>query len=256
MNNDFQSQVINVIGPGDGTALMPGLQQFAANEFAAETDPTFVIVTPFAHDLTGLPRYPAMVGQIQDEITRILPWIEASPKNPFLYVTTNQGMAEDASIPFGKVLLQFAADAMNGETEFTTTECGITAARARVWSGDQIGDNEPLIDKLWIAWDQQFTKRNLEKRQACAVRSRSSTLIPTTTIATPTSITSAPTTSSSLTLPPAQTVTSNCEVCVLPPGSNDPFCTPLAGCTPTTPVASPTTSAVTSPPLKCTILYV
>lgn len=48
--------------------------------------------------------------------------------------------------------------------------------------------------------------------------------------------------------PPGQTVTSNCQVCVLPFGSNDPFCTAIPGCTPTssTPVAppSPTPSCI------------
>lgn len=48
--------------------------------------------------------------------------------------------------------------------------------------------------------------------------------------------------------PPGQTMTSNCEVCVLSFGSNDPFCTAIPGCTPTssTPVTppSPTPSCV------------
>ena len=59
-------------------------------------------------------------------------------------------------------------------------------------------------------------------------------------------ITTPPTTTKQ---PPAQTVTSNCEVCVLPFGSNEPFCTAIPGCTPT----SSTTSSPASPTPTCII---
>jgi hypothetical protein len=47
---------------------------------------------------------------------------------------------------------------------------------------------------------------------------------------------------------PAQTVTINCQVCVLPFGSNDPFCSSIPGCTPTTPVTVTTTAPPPPPP--------
>jgi hypothetical protein len=53
---------------------------------------------------------------------------------------------------------------------------------------------------------------------------------------------------SSATIPPPKTVTSACQVCVLPYGSLDPACNPIPGCvlttsTPTTSSAATTTSS-------------
>lgn len=52
--------------------------------------------------------------------------------------------------------------------------------------------------------------------------------------------------------PPGQTVTSNCQVCVLPFGSNDPFCTEITGCIPTS--AQPPTTAQQPPPTPSCII--
>ena len=59
------------------------------------------------------------------------------------------------------------------------------------------------------------------------------------------------TTKGTATHPPAQTVTTNCAVCVLPYGSVDPECDPIPGCVPSgssTPSAYSTAAAAASTP--------
>lgn len=64
---------------------------------------------------------------------------------------------------------------------------------------------------------------SISSTRSSAVSSTASSTAPkTTTLST--------STSSSRTIPPPQTRTANCNVCVLPYGSNDPECTPIPGC--------------------------
>lgn len=43
---NFQAQVLDILGPGDGTAGFPGLDQYLNSKFAADTKPVAIIMTP------------------------------------------------------------------------------------------------------------------------------------------------------------------------------------------------------------------
>ncbi len=43
---NFQAQILDRLGPGDGTAEFPGLNQYLNTEFAADTKPVAIILTP------------------------------------------------------------------------------------------------------------------------------------------------------------------------------------------------------------------
>lgn len=43
---NFQAQVLNRLGPGDGTTGFPGITQYLNSEFAADTKPVAIIMTP------------------------------------------------------------------------------------------------------------------------------------------------------------------------------------------------------------------
>lgn len=57
------------------------------------------------------------------------------------------------------------------------------------------------------------------------------------------------------TRPAAQTVTSGCNVCILPYGSNDPSCTQIPGCVSTPPDAVPSTTTEATPNATPTAVF-
>ncbi|KAL9132113.1 MAG: hypothetical protein Q9175_006607 [Cornicularia normoerica] len=43
---NFQAHILDRLGPGDGTAKFPGLDRYLKDEFAADTKPVAIIMTP------------------------------------------------------------------------------------------------------------------------------------------------------------------------------------------------------------------
>ena len=70
---NFQAQVLDRLGPGDGTPDFPGLNQYLNTEFAADTKPVAIIMTPRnrANPQPGVLMYRDQITQLSEKVQTI-----------------------------------------------------------------------------------------------------------------------------------------------------------------------------------------
>lgn len=70
---NFQAHILNRLGPGDGTNQFPGLTQYLNNEFAADTKPVAIIMTPRfrVNPQPGVLQFQNQITQLSDQVQTI-----------------------------------------------------------------------------------------------------------------------------------------------------------------------------------------
>ncbi len=70
---NFQAQILDRLGPGDGTADFPGLNQYLNSEFAADTKPVAIIMTPRnrANPQPGVLMFQNQITQLSEKVQTI-----------------------------------------------------------------------------------------------------------------------------------------------------------------------------------------
>lgn len=70
---NFQAHILDRLGPGDGTADFPGLNQYLNTAFAADTKPVAIIMTPRvrANSQPGVLMYQNQITQLSDRVQTI-----------------------------------------------------------------------------------------------------------------------------------------------------------------------------------------
>lgn len=112
--NNFQRQVLDVLGPGDGTPLMPGLTQFLGPgaAFGPGTQPQAHIITPRKHGDPELLAYNGFVEQIKYHIKNLF-YAAGSPLTDSIKITgytpinPKDNPLAHSSTAKGKVLFQY-----------------------------------------------------------------------------------------------------------------------------------------------------
>ena len=174
--NNFKARVIDVLGPGDGTAKMPGLTQFTnpGGRLAPATNPRVFIITPGFVSGSGAMFYPEQVGEITDNLKEILG--QNVPVEPILYDPVDKPPEPDSDdgsdgvewTPEGRFLFQYDPLQMRCN--------GIQTAMWRLWI-----EGELLEQGSWDATNEQLVPRqkrqNLESAGA-AICPASSTVSP------------------------------------------------------------------------------
>lgn len=168
---NFQAQVLNRLGPGDGTAGFPGIAQYLTSNFAADTKPVAIIMTPRnrVNPQPSVLMFQDQINQLSDEVQTIFGGTKTS-SGQFTGGTLN-GIPividyTPKSDPFsqqwtssGKALLQY---------DPVQTRCnGVQWAMVRLWIEDR-----PLhaYQHYWVARANQVVAPNPaggnQKRQA------------------------------------------------------------------------------------------
>lgn len=168
--DSFKARVIDVLGPGDGTAEMPGLTQYTdtGGQLAPATNPQVFIITPGFISGSGAMFYPDKVRDITDRLMDILG--QNVPVEPILYdpvdLGSDDGSGEDNDwTPEGRFLFQFDPNQMRCN--------GVQTAMWRLWI-----EGELLEQGSWDATNDQLVarrKREEIETTAAAVCPASST---------------------------------------------------------------------------------
>lgn len=156
--SNFQQQVIDFLGPGDGTAEFPGISQFlgSGGRFGPDTHTAAVIITPRnrSNPLPGHLEYDFMIRQLQLEVTRLFrsnfPRGQSGSLSsvPLILDYEPDGRPEYQTITSsGKAIFQYDPD-QNRCSDPTTGQL-VQFAAERLWLEDRpmLGYNYP-----WIAW--------------------------------------------------------------------------------------------------------
>lgn len=157
----FQQQVINILGPGDGTDGFPGLSQFmgAGGPFGPGTHIQAVIITPRDRDnpVQGVMMFAGMAQQIARTVTRLFggDWDAGNQGNlitPVIfadYTPDGSDLAQDWTAS-GKAIFQY--DPV--QSRCTNPETGQPGqfAEARLWLENR---ESQITDHYWLVWPDQ-----------------------------------------------------------------------------------------------------
>lgn len=168
---NFQAQVLDRLGPGDGTAEFPGLTQYLATQFAADTKPVAIIMTPRnrANPQPGVLMFQNQITQLIDKVQTI-----------FGATRTNSGQYTGGTLNGIPLILDYTPRGDQFSQTWTSsgkalfqydpvqTRCdGVQWAMVRLWVEDR-----PLYayQNYWVARANQVVAPNPaggnQKRQA------------------------------------------------------------------------------------------
>lgn len=241
----FKATVMDVLGPGDGTAGMPGLSQYthSGGRLAPATDPQVFIITPGAtieSDGNGIvvpgPMfYPNQIGNMTDRLTEILG--QNALVKPIVYAPEEQpdepdsddGSDEDVDwTPKGRFLFQYNPNQMRCN--------GVQTAMWKLWVEGELRERGS-----WTATNDQLIARR--KRQE--IGTTVSAVCPVSGNGSASSATSASSASSAPSVSSASIINSAPST-NLAPSASSAASTSLAsstGSAPSTSLASSTSSA-------------
>lgn len=157
----FQQQVIDILGPGDGTPGFPGLTQFMGAEgvFSADTHVQVVIITPRErfNPVPGVMMFADKAQQIARRITQLFggDWDAGNNgdlSGPVIFYDYTPRLDWFAP-PFfasGKALFQY--DPVQARCINLWTEEPAQFAQERLWFEDR---PTPVLDYYWPVWPEQ-----------------------------------------------------------------------------------------------------
>ncbi|MCJ1315551.1 hypothetical protein MMC15_000871, partial [Xylographa vitiligo] len=187
----FQTEVLNTLVNGDGTAEMPGIRQYTSpsNLLANDANPQTLVLTPRNRD-TGLPgsfQYGPMKDDIVNVLRNLFPGNAAegiAPIEPIVidYLAISGEYAR-VQTPTGKILVQYYPNQVMEPNPFD--DCNpIQQAMLKVWVEDR---PQPMYSHTSIADDKQEVTNNQKRGisgAACSQKPTGSTMRNTLTLGT------------------------------------------------------------------------
>lgn len=169
---NFQAHVLNRLGPGDGTAGFPGLTQYLNTQFAADTKPVAIIMTP-RNRINPQPN----VLMFQNQVTQLSDQVQTI----FGGTRTNSGQFTGGTLNGVPLIIDYTPKSDQFSQEWTSsgkalfqydpveTRCnGVQWATVRLWVEDR-----PLwaYRHYWVARANQVVAGGNQKRQDQSVDS-------------------------------------------------------------------------------------
>lgn len=158
----FQQQVLDILGPGDGTYGFPGLSQYIGEgqAFGPDTHAQAIIITPRNryNPVPGVLLYPAMAQQIAKTVTQLFGgnWDTGATGDlvdPVIfadYTPQSDDFAQQWTAS-GKAIFQY--DPEQGRCIDMWTGEPAQFAQLRLWLEDR---SSQVTDYFWPVWPDQF----------------------------------------------------------------------------------------------------
>lgn len=153
---NFQAHILDRLGPGDGTAEFPGLTQYLNTEFAADTMPVAIIMTPQNrfNPQPGVLMYQNQITQLSNKVQTIFGGILHGSPLIVDYTPMSDPFSQDRTLS-GKALFQY---------DPVETRCnGVQYAMARLWVEDRV---MYTYRYLWVARANQIVAPPADPQQA------------------------------------------------------------------------------------------
>ena len=157
----FQQQVINILGPGDGTADFAGLLQYIGGEgpFSPDMHVQAIIITPRnrINPVNGVMMYADMARQIATAVTQLFggnfdAGLKGNLADPVIFVdyTPLSGDFSQEWTSSGKAIFQY--DPVQGRCISQWTGEPAQFAQQRLWFEDR---PTQVTDYYWPVWPEQ-----------------------------------------------------------------------------------------------------
>ena len=157
----FEQEVLDILGPGDGTPEFPGLQQFVGEDgaFSSDMHVQAVIISPRDrwNPVEGVMLYADLVQQLARKVTQIFGgnWDTGDKGNlsaPIIlndYTPNALGILQEWTAT-GKAIFQY--DPVQGRCINAFTGEPAQFAQQRLWFEER---PNPVVDYFWPVWPDQ-----------------------------------------------------------------------------------------------------